>query len=205
MSDEQMQRMRPPSSSGSWYGSESSSTSRSGSGRPLIVPLLALAAGVWVLALAEIGQGWEMTRLASSYEVPADIGDLVSTTLVNGQVFFGTLDAASRTTIRLRDVFFAQLPAQDGRAQGQDADARAPTILRRKDNEWTEADVMAIPVARIAFMETVGLDSRIARFIFDARSHPSAIPTGPSGGQRPGADTGEPPRPASPPSAPPKG
>jgi hypothetical protein len=143
----------------------------------LQLPVLALAAGIWVLGVAEILQSWEMYRLASSYEVPARIGDLVSATLVNGQVFFGTLDTASRTTIRLRDVFFAQLPPQTAGAQQPEAEPRAPIILRRKDNEWTQADVMAIPVDRIAFMETVGIDSRIARLIADSRSKPVALPT----------------------------
>jgi hypothetical protein len=163
------------------------SRTSSTSGRALRMPMLVLAGGICVLALSEIGQGWEMIRLASSYEVPGRIGDLVSATMVNGQVFFGTLDATSRTTIRLRDVFFAQLPAQDNRAQDPDAVARAPTILRRKDNEWTQAEVMAIPVERIAYMETVGVDSRMARFIADARSHVSTGPTDQPAGQIPAA------------------
>jgi len=155
------------------------SRSSSGSGRALQLPVLALATGVWVLGLSEVSQSWEMVRLASSYEVPARIGDLVSATLVTGQVFFGTLDSASRTTIRLTDVFFAQLPPQAARGQDQDAETHAPNILRRKDNEWTEADVMAIPVERISFMETVGTNSRMARFIADARSQaPRLLPSG---------------------------
>ena len=128
-----------------------------GSGRALQLPLLILSAGIWVLALSEIGQGWEMVRLASAYEVPGRVGDLVSATLVNGQVFFGTLESASRTTLRLNDVFFAQL-SQQARGQDQDADSRTPNIMRRMDNEWTRAGAMAIPIERIAFMETVGVD-----------------------------------------------
>ena len=38
-----------------------------GSGRALQMPLLILSAGIWVLALSEIGQAWEMVRLASAY------------------------------------------------------------------------------------------------------------------------------------------
>jgi hypothetical protein len=189
------------------------SRSSSGSGRALRLPLLVLSAGIWVLALSEIGQSWEMVRLASGFEVPGRVGDLVSTTLVNGQVFFGTLESVSRTTIRMRDVFFAQLPPQVGRNQDQDADARAPNILRRKDNEWTQADVMAIPVERIAFMETVGVDSRIARFIVDARSQAPILPSGEPSSQLPGTPARQPavppgaPQPAPPgaPAMPPKG
>src|SRR5271168_3780750 len=107
------------------------SRSSSGSGRALRVPMMVLAAGIAVLALAEIGQGWEMVRLANSYEPPGRVGDLVSSTLVNGQVFFGTLDSVSRTTIQLRDVFFAQLPAQLPRGQDADAEPRTPNIVRR--------------------------------------------------------------------------
>ena len=187
MSDQAMQRSR----------------SRSGSGRALIMPIFALSAGIWVLALAEIGQSWEMVRLASSYEAPARVGDLVSATLTNGQVFFGTLDAATHTTIRLRDVFFAQLPAQNSSAADQDAAARTPIIVRRKDNEWTQADMMAIPIEKITYMETVGADSRIARYIADARSHPPAPPSDQPGGQRPGSGTG--PSQAPPPATQPKG
>jgi hypothetical protein len=178
------------------------SRSSSGSGRALQVPILALAAGIWVLGLAEVSQSREMVRLASSYEVPGRIGDLVSATLVNGQVFFGTLESASRTTIRLRDVFFAQLPPQGTRAQEQEAEPRTPSIVRRKDNEWTQADVMAIPVERIAFMETVGVDSRMARLMADARSQ---VTSGQSSNQLPGSPAGQspaPPAPGSPPSAP---
>lgn len=80
------------------------SRSSSGSGRALRLPMLILSAGIWVLALSEIGQGWEMIRLANGYEPPGRIGDLVSATLLNGQTFFGTLDNVTRTTISLRDV-----------------------------------------------------------------------------------------------------
>jgi len=162
MSDEPMLRVR--------------SRSSSVSGRALQLPILILSAGIWLLALSEVGQSWEMIRLASSYEVPGRVGDLLSATLVNGQVFFGTLESASRTTIRLHDVFFAQLPTQTTRGQDQDADTRAPNILRRMDNEWTRAEVMAIPVERIAFMETVGVDLRMAKFIADAKSHAIVLP-----------------------------
>jgi hypothetical protein len=183
------------------------SRAMSNSGRALRLPLVILSAGIWVLALSEIGQGWEMVRLASSYEVPARIGDLVSATLVNGQVFFGTLETTSRTTIRLHDVFFAQLPQQSARGADPDADLRAPTILRRLDNEWTQADSMAIPVERIAFMETVGVDSRMARFIADARSRPAALPVEPPPGPGGGVNNRQPPPPPpTPPAAPaPKG
>lgn len=167
MSDEPILRLR--------------SRSSSGSGRALRVPMLVLGAGIWLLALSEVGQTWETMRLASPYEPPARIGDLVSATLVNGQVFFGTLDAASRTTIRLQDVFFAQL-APGARAPGQDNDDRTPVIQRRQDNDWTRATAMSIPVERIAFMETVGVESRMARFIADARSRPAGLPAMPPPG-----------------------
>ena len=181
MSDEPILRMR--------------SRSSSSSGRALRVPILVLSAGLWILALSEVFQGWEMIRLAAAYETPGRIGDLVSATLVNGQVFFGTLDAASRTTIHLRDVFFAQLPAQGARGLDQDAEPRTPNLMRRRDNEWTQAGEMAIPTERIAYMETVGVDSRVARFISDARSQPPVIP---------GGNNGSPPPPL-PQSTPPKG
>jgi hypothetical protein len=181
MSDEPMLRVR-------------SRSSAAGSGRALALPILVLSAGLWVLALSEIFQGWEMVRLASGYETPGRIGDLVSATLVNGQVFFGTLDAASRTTIHMRDVFFAQLPGQGTRTQDQEGEPHPPVILRRRDNEWTQAGEMAIPIERIAYMETVGVDSRMARFIADARSQAPQIP---------GGNVGQPAAP--PPATPPKG
>jgi hypothetical protein len=168
------------------------SRSSSGSGRALRLPMIALAAGIGVLALAEIGQGWEMVRLANGYEPPGRLGDLVSATLVNGQVFFGTLDSVSRTTIRLRDVFFAQLPAQVSRGQDADQEPRTATILRRKDNEWTQAEMMAIPIERIAFMETVGIDSRMARFVANARGQPPVMSSSP-GNAGTGASSGQPP------------
>lgn len=177
------------------------SRSSSGSGRALRLPILVLSAGLWVLALAEMGQSLEMVRLASGYEPAGRLGDLVSATLVNGQVFFGTLDAVSRTTIRLRDVFFAQLPPQATHTQEQEAEPRTPNVIRRKDNEWTQADVMAIPIERIGFMETVGVDSRMARFIADARSQPPMLPYGQPGSAAPGAPPREQPPNAS---APPK-
>jgi hypothetical protein len=193
MSDESMTRAR----------TRSSSVSVPGSGRALIMPIFVLSAGLWVLALSETSQSWEMSRLASSYEAPARIGDLVSATLANGQVFFGTLDAATRTTIRLRDVFFAQLPAQTSTTTDQDTSGRAPVIVRRKDNEWTQADVMSIPIEKVSYMETVGTDSRMARFIADARSHPPSMPSDLPAGQIPGGNTA--PSQASPPPTQPKG
>lgn len=145
-----------------------------------------------MLALAGIGQSWEMARMAGRYQAPARVGDLVSATLVNGQVFFGTLDAASRTTIRLHDVFFAQPPGQDGRAADPNAAAHAPIIVRRKDNEWTQADVMAIPIERIAYMENIGADSRMARFIADVRSRPQMLPADQPAGRAPGTNLQQP-------------
>lgn len=162
MSDDPLQRLR--------------TRAMSTSGRALRIPLLIAGAALWVLALSEIGQTWETARLASSYEPPARIGDLVSATLLTGQVFFGTLDAVSRTTIRLRDVFYARLPEPANRAPDEEGGDRTPVILRREANEWTRADLMAIPTDRINFMETVGVDSRIARFISDARSRPVTTP-----------------------------
>jgi hypothetical protein len=189
MSDEPMLRVR----------SRLSSNSNSASGRALRLPILVLPAGRWVLALSELFQGWEMVQLANGYETPGRIGDQVSVTPVSGQVFFGTLDAASRTTIHLRDVFFAQLLPQAARGADQDAEPRAPSIVRWKDNEWTQADEMAIPAERIGFMETVGADSRMARFIANARSQLPAIPGGqpnsqnPANGQKPDGSTRSPP------------
>jgi hypothetical protein len=184
MSDEPILRLR--------------SRSSSGSGRALRLPLLILSAGMWVFALSEIGQSWEMVRLASGYEPPSRVGDLTSVTLVTGQVFFGTLDSVSRTTLQMRDVFFAQLPGQLPRGQEQDQpEARTPNIIRRKDNEWTQADVMAIPIERIAFMETLGVDSRMARFIADARSQAPVMPSG-----LPNPGTGSPPPQPPPPAVP---
>ncbi len=181
MSDESIQRQR----------SRSGPTAIPASGRALIVPIFVLSAGLWALALAEISQSWDMIRMASSYEVPARVGDLVSATLTNGQVFFGTLDAVSHTTIRLRDVFFAQMPAQTGNTLDPDAQGgRTPVIVRRKDNEWTQADLMSIPIDKLSYMETVGTDSRMARFIADARSHAPALPGDQSGGQTPGTGAG---------------
>lgn len=178
------------------------SRSSSGSGRALRMPILALAAGVGVLALSEVRQSWDMDRLASSYEVLTRLGDLVSATLVNGQVFFGTLESAPHTTIGLCEGSFAQLPPQPTAAQPQDTEPRAPTILRRKDNEWTQADVMTIPIERIAFMETVGVDSRMARFIADARSQPPILPSGAPANQLPGSPGRQPPAPAATPQLP---
>jgi len=77
--------------------------------------------------------------------------------------------------------------------------------MRRKDNEWTQADVMAIPVERIAFMESVGIDSRMARFVADARSQPPVLPGGlpsPGIGEAPGRVP--PPPPTMAPNTPPK-
>jgi len=169
MSDEPTQRVRSRSSFGS----------SSGSGRALRLPILALSAGIWVLALAEIVQSWDTAILAGSYEPPGRLGDLVSATLVNGQVFFGTLDAASRTTIQLRDVFFAQAPPAPAPGAEPDKEPHPPVIVRRKDNEWTRSELMAIPIERIAFMETVGNDSRIAHTVADARTRVSLPPVGP--------------------------
>ncbi len=174
------------------------SRSSTGSGRALWLPMLILSAGIWVLALSELGQGWEMIRLASGYEPPGRLGALVSATLLNGQTFFGTLDNVTRTTISLRDVFFAQLPPQLPRGQEQEGEPRAPVILRRKDSEWTQSDAMAIPVDRIAFMETVGFDSRIARFIANTRGQPPVVPGGEPSTPATGAAPSPPPA-ASPP------
>jgi hypothetical protein len=58
---------------------------------------------------------------------------------------------------------------------------------------------MAIPVDRIGFMETVGSDSRMARFVANARSQPPLIPGGqlngqsPANGQNPDGSTRTPP------------
>jgi len=172
MSDEPILRVR------------SRSSIRSGSGRALIWPIAFLGAGIWVLALAEIGQAWEEGRLSDGYNPPAHTGDLVSVTMENGQEFFGTLDSISRTTIGLRDVFYAQLAQQNAHGDDQQTQPAQLTILRRRDSEWTQSDLMAIPVDRINYMETIGVDSRMAHYITNARSRP-VLPSMPAPNQAP--------------------
>ena len=85
--------------------------------------------------------------------------------LMNGQVFFGRLDAGANDYLVLRDVFYIQAR--------QNPDTRAlANVLIKRGGEAHQPDRMMINRQQVLLVEPVKADSQIARLIAEQRGKP---------------------------------
>jgi hypothetical protein len=121
-----------------------------------VLMLLALIAAAALCALA-----WQGMRLPRGQGLPQLGTPFQAVALMNGQLFFGRLDAGNTEDtgyLALRDVFYIQ--------SHQDAATRAVTnVLVKRGGEAHNPDRMLINRQQVLLIEPVKADSQIARLI----------------------------------------
>ncbi len=109
---------------------------------------------VVALALAVIAFDLRSPR---PFRPAGGVGSMQAVTLLNGQVYFGTLVEADGSHILLDDVFegVTNVNAQTNQ--------RTTQLVRRKTAAWHAPASMAIPTDRILFSEVIGADSVVGK------------------------------------------
>lgn len=125
-------------------------------------PIAALAVALGALLVAAEGvQAWASLNREIAAPLPAEIakGTLCSVMLVNGQIYYGDLDAANRRYVSLRNVYYVQtLPPAPGAAP-------ANRLVNRRKADWHAPTLMSIPADKILMIEAVGPDSPLAGLV----------------------------------------
>jgi hypothetical protein len=117
--------------------------------RALLVLLLVIALALSVMAFQDSRRG-RVPDAGSAYQ---------SVALVNGQLFFGRLDAASSADyLVLRDVFYLQT-RQNPQTQA------VANVLVKRGGEPHGPDHMAISRGQVLLIEPVKADSQIGKLI----------------------------------------
>ncbi len=124
------------------------------------IAALAVALGA-LLVTAQGVQAWADLNREIAAPLPPEIakGTLCSVMLVNGQIYYGDLDAANRRYISLRNVYYVQtLPAAPGAAPGN-------RLVNRRKADWHAPILMSIPAEKVLMIEAVGPDSPLAGLV----------------------------------------
>lgn len=79
-------------------------------------------------------------------------GHLVSVSLTNGQVYYGSVLRSAPEFIQLTNVHYVQ----------------ANRLVRRDQNDWHGPEWMVVPIDRIQMIEQIGEQSRLAKMIGQA-------------------------------------
>ncbi len=126
---------------------------------------LGLLAGLFVVGLAGL---WASHSLSSRLQ-GASMGALLAVTLVNGQIYYGTLEETSPHMLTLANVYYVTGAAQG--ANGQ----RDNQLVNRRVNDWHGPLSMTIPLDKVLFFETVGRDSRLAQLVMEDKKRQPAL------------------------------
>lgn len=113
-----------------------------------------------VIAVAVSILTWQTLR---RQHVPDTGSAIQSVALINGQLFFGRLDAADGDFLALRDVFYIQT------RQNPETKAVA-NILVKRGAEPHQPDRMLINRSQVLLIEPVKDDSQIARLIAEQQA-----------------------------------
>lgn len=113
-----------------------------------------------VIAIAVSILTWQTLR---RQHVPDTGSAIQSVALINGQLFFGRLDAADGDFLALRDVFYIQT------RQNSETKAVA-NILVKRGAEPHQPDRMLINRSQVLLIEPVKADSQIARLIAEQQA-----------------------------------
>ena len=114
-----------------------------------------------IAAVSLAAIAWEV-RPSAALHPAGGIGSLQAITLINGQVYFGTLTAAGGGQIELGDVFegVTNVNAQTNQ--------RTTQLVRRKANAWHGPPSMTIPNDRVLFSEVIGPSSSVGKAMQEA-------------------------------------
>jgi len=127
------------------------------------------AVALMLIALAELAQAWHSLRADflrfGGFDDNAR-NALCSVLLVNGQMYYGTLEGVHDGVVRLSDVYYVRTaaPATGGTANNQ--------LVSRRKTDWHAPEWMAIPTDKVLMIERVGAASQVATLI--AQDHGTA-------------------------------
>lgn len=117
-----------------------------------------LAVGL-VIALALAVQAWNVWRQTGERDIGSfAAGTLCSVLLVNGQIYYGTLQETRPGYIKLVDVYYVQ---SNVKPDGQ----RDNKLVNRQKSDWHSPLWQLIPSDKIILLEGVGSDSAVAKLI----------------------------------------
>jgi hypothetical protein len=135
----------------------------------LVAPIALVIGAVVAAALAV--QAWNAVYW-SPVKPGAGIGSIQAVTLVNGQVFFGTLRRTTPGAVMLGDVFGLAVNVD------QQNNQRTAQVIRRRTAAVHGPVDMVIPTEKILLIESVGKGSAVANAIasLDAAADNSAAP-----------------------------
>jgi small nuclear ribonucleoprotein (snRNP)-like protein len=122
---------------------------------------LGLVALGLLLVAAQMVQGWAAWRreVASSLPGGAQLGSLVSVTLVNGQVYYGNLASFDAHHIGIDDVYYVQTTVDASTNQ------RNNRLVSRKKADWHAPQRMTVLADKVVIVELVGLESQLVQLI----------------------------------------
>jgi hypothetical protein len=123
----------------------------------------------WILGIAAIvvalASGLIAYHSARSHGVPELSTPYHAVALMNGQVYFGRVEALGSDYTILRDVYYIQ-----GR---QNPDTKAVVnVLIKRGREWHAPDRMIINRQQVLLIEPVKEDSQVARLIAEQGKQP---------------------------------
>ena len=118
------------------------------------------AVAIVIVAAASSVLAWQSLR---SNHVPDTGSTYQSVALINGQLYFGRLEAAGGGYLALRDVFYVQ--------SRQNPDTRAVTnVLAKRGAEPHQPDRMLVNRSQVLLIEPVKADSQIAKLIAEQQA-----------------------------------
>jgi hypothetical protein len=137
----------------------------------------AFRSGVMLLGLLLVGaqlvQAWSAWQRDVVGATPTGVtpGDLISVTLVNGQVYYGNLARIDAHHISLDDVYYVQTAVDTATNQ------RSNRLVSRKRTDWHAPLRMTIPADKLLLVEQVGPGSQLVQLMEqDRRSAPQKPP-----------------------------
>src|SRR5581483_2504983 len=129
----------------------------------------------WVMLIAIYIIAVALTMLAvhnkpHPFKVAGPVGTIQAVTLINGEVFYGTLRSEDDGVLVLTDVYDVQTSVNPQTNQ------RTIQLNRRRTADWHGPLDMAVPAERVLFTESVGKDSRVAKAIAQANAPATTLP-----------------------------
>jgi hypothetical protein len=122
-----------------------------------------------VLVLAELVQAWHALH-TNRLPIGGARNSLCSVLLVNGQMYYGTLQEADSGGVKISDVYYVRSNSQTAGASPNNQ------LISRRKADWHAPEWMVIPADKILFIERVGAKSQVATLIDQDRA---AIPATP--------------------------
>lgn len=118
-----------------------------------------------LLVLSQAVQAWATWHQAGKAAIDSiEPGQLCSVTLTNNQVYYGEFVAANAKYLRLHEIYYVQSAADPATNQ------MSNRLVARRKADWHAPQWMVIPLDSVIFVESIGIDSRLAQLIAEDRT-----------------------------------